>query len=52
MPHWIPGGRLLSYRVSLIFLRLATVELALEAVRQRVREGGHDIPEQCYVGAS
>ncbi len=52
MLHWMPGWRLLSYRVSLILLRPTSVELALEAVRQRVREGGHDIPEQCYVGAS
>ncbi len=43
--RWIPEWRRLGYRVSLIFLRLASVELALERVRQRVREGGHDVPE-------
>ncbi len=41
----IPEWRRLGYRVSLIFLRLTSVELALERIRQRVREGGHDVPE-------
>lgn len=34
-----------GYRVSLIFLWLDNVELAVERVRERVRLGGHDIPE-------
>lgn len=34
-----------GYRVRLIFLRLPTADLAVERVRQRVRQGGHDIPE-------
>ncbi|MCY4530668.1 MAG: zeta toxin family protein [Chloroflexi bacterium] len=35
----------LGYRVELIFLRLGTPEMAIERVRQRVLEGGHDVPE-------
>ncbi len=34
-----------GYRVQLIFLRLRTPEMAIERVRQRVLEGGHDVSE-------
>lgn len=34
-----------QYRVRLIFLKLSSPELALGRVRQRVQEGGHDVPE-------
>ena len=34
-----------SYRVKLIFLRLNSPEEAMARVAQRVRQGGHDIPE-------
>jgi len=30
----------------LIFLWLPKVEIAVERVRERVRQGGHDVPEQ------
>ena len=33
-------------RVTLYFLALATPELALARVAERVRQGGHDIPER------
>ena len=39
------GARELGYRVHLFFLRLADAELAVARVRQRVRAGGHNIPE-------
>jgi len=39
--RWQAAG----YRVKLIFLKLNTVETAIERVAQRVRQGGHDIPE-------
>lgn len=39
--HWQASG----YRVKLIFLKLATAELAIARVAQRVRQGGHNIPE-------
>ena len=34
-----------GYHVQLIFLRLRTPEMAIERVKQRVLEGGHDVPE-------
>lgn len=34
-----------GYRVKLIFLQLASAEEAIARVAQRVRQGGHDIPE-------
>ena len=41
----IPGWRRQGYRVTLFLLRLPTPEVAIARVRQRVREGGHDVPE-------
>lgn len=41
----IPGWREQGYRVRLLFLRLSSPESAIERVRQRVVEGGHNIPE-------
>lgn len=41
----IAGWRAQGYIVKLFFLRLATPELAIARVRQRVREGGHNVPE-------
>lgn len=40
-----PGWRAEGYIVKLFFLRLASPDLAIARVRQRVREGGHNIPE-------
>ena len=37
--------QLAGYRVKLIFLQLDSVEAAIARVAQRVRQGGHDIPE-------
>lgn len=34
-----------GYRVELMFLELPSVELAIQRVRQRVAQGGHNIPE-------
>jgi len=39
--HW----RSLGYQVFLVYLWLPSVELAIQRVAKRVREGGHDIPE-------
>jgi len=41
----IPQWRSLGYRVSLIFLKLNSVDIAIDRVAERVRQGGHDIPE-------
>ena len=35
----------LGYKVTLLFFWLQSVELAIERVKTRVLEGGHDIPE-------
>lgn len=35
-----------GYSVSLIFLRLPSVETAIARVAERVRHGGHDVPEE------
>ena len=37
--------RAMSYRVSLFFLTLPDAEAAIARVAERVRQGGHDIPE-------
>jgi len=39
--EWQAAG----YRVKLIFLQLDSVDEAIARVTQRVRQGGHDIPE-------
>ncbi len=41
----IPKWRQLGYRVELFFLSLPSAEMALQRVAERVRQGGHDIPE-------
>ena len=42
IPLWQEKG----YLIKLFFLRLPTPEMAIARVRQRVVEGGHDVPEQ------
>ncbi len=41
----IAGWRAQGYRVSLFFMTLPNVEIAIARVAARVRQGGHDIPE-------
>ena len=41
----IKRWQLAGYRVELIFLRLGSPDEAIARVAQRVRQGGHDIPE-------
>ena len=41
----IPQWRALGYAVALHFLALPNAEVAIERVAQRVRQGGHNIPE-------
>ncbi|MCX7123541.1 MAG: zeta toxin family protein [Gammaproteobacteria bacterium] len=36
----------LGYHVSLFFLSLNSVEMAIDRVAQRVQQGGHNIPEE------
>lgn len=42
IPRWQAKG----YRVELYFLRLPTPDMAVARVRNRVREGGHHVPEE------
>ena len=42
----IPQWRALGYAVSLHFLALPRAEVAVERVAQRVKQGGHHIPDQ------
>lgn len=41
----IPGWRADGYRVTLVFLKIPRVEVALARIRARVAQGGHDVPE-------
>lgn len=41
----VPQWQAANYVVKLFFLRLASPELAISRVQQRVREGGHNVPE-------
>jgi len=40
LKRWKSAG----YRVEIIFLRLASAQLALRRVAARVKQGGHDVP--------
>jgi predicted ABC-type ATPase len=42
IPRWQAAG----YRVGLIFLELAFVEIAISRVAQRAQRGGHSVPEE------
>lgn len=41
----IPQWRQMGYRVELFFLSLSSADMAVQRVAERVRQGGHDIPE-------
>jgi predicted ABC-type ATPase len=41
----IPEWKRLGYRIKLIFLFLPDVSVAIDRVRIRVKQGGHNIPE-------
>ncbi|MGR3319011.1 MAG: zeta toxin family protein [Candidatus Anammoxibacter sp.] len=38
-----------NYEVIMYYLKLPTVELAIERVKNRVSKGGHDVPEEIIV---
>ena len=42
IPRWRQSG----YVVSLVYLRLPSLEASIARVRRRVEAGGHDIPEE------
>lgn len=43
--HHIRKWQELGYHVSLFFLTLPSAEIAIERIAQRVKQGGHHIPE-------
>ncbi|MFO7899985.1 MAG: zeta toxin family protein [Planctomycetota bacterium] len=43
---WLAELSEAGYRVHIVFLWLPTVRLAVERVAERVRLGGHDVPEE------
>lgn len=43
--RWLQDLRAAGYRAHLIFLALSAAELAVARVAERVRQGGHDVPE-------
>jgi predicted ABC-type ATPase len=43
---WLDDLKASGYRVSVTFLWLRTVDIAIERVAERVRLGGHSIPEE------
>ena len=42
----ISAWRLSGYKVKLAFLSLPADEMAIERVANRVRQGGHNVPEE------
>ncbi|MEO7674336.1 MAG: AAA family ATPase [Pyrinomonadaceae bacterium] len=47
--RWLSALQTSGYRVSMVFLWLDDVDLAIERVRARVRSGGHTIPEDTII---
>lgn len=43
---WLESLRVSGYRVHLMFLALPSPKLAVARVAERVRQGGHDVPER------
>jgi len=41
----IARWRAMGFHIELLFLSLPDVEIAVERVRERVRQGGHSVPE-------
>jgi len=42
LKHWKSAG----YKIEIIFLRLASVQLALRRIAVRVKQGGHNVPPE------
>lgn len=42
---WLRELAVAGYRIHVVFLWLPTADLAVQRVRERVRAGGHDVPE-------
>ena len=44
--RFIPQWQEMGYRIKLFFLKLPDPDFAIARVKQRVKEGGHDVPEE------
>ncbi len=42
--HRLERWKAAGYRIEIVFLRLASVQLALRRIAARVKQGGHDVP--------
>ena len=42
--HRLKRWKAAGYRIEIVFLRLASVPLALRRIAARVKQGGHDVP--------
>jgi predicted ABC-type ATPase len=42
----IPGWQATGYRVGMVFIALPSAEVAVARVAERVRQGGHSVPEE------
>lgn len=45
LAHWLKSLRQTGYTIHLIYFWLASADLAVARVAERVRMGGHDVPE-------
>ena len=43
--HMIPEWRKMGYEIKLIFLYVSDVSTAIDRVKNRVKQGGHNVPE-------
>jgi len=46
LQRWLREVKIAGYRVHLCYLWVPSPEVALGRIAERVREGGHDVPEQ------
>lgn len=47
--HFLENCKTLGYEVNILFLWLKTPDIAIQRVKSRVEQGGHDIPEAVIV---
>jgi predicted ABC-type ATPase len=45
----LTGWKEKGYRIEMIFLRLRSVDIALQRIAARVRQGGHDVPRGAVI---
>ena len=45
LQHFVRRAKLAGYQITIIFIYLDSAETSVARVRERVRRGGHDVPE-------